>query len=64
VNVFGIRMQHEVFDYWLNKKASIEEVIENLTKANFDPETFKTPFKEIQKELRTQFSKSAVSAQL
>lgn len=62
VNVFGIRMRHEVFDYWLNKNASIEEVIENLTKANFDPETFKTPLKEIQKELSTQFSKSAVSA--
>ncbi len=62
VNVFGIRMRHVVFDHWLNKGANIEEVIENLTQANFDPETFKTPFKEIQKELRTQFSKSAVSA--
>lgn len=41
VNTFGIRLRHEVFDHWLTKKASIEEVLVNLRSANFDPEFFK-----------------------
>ena len=41
INTFGIRMRHEVFDQWLNNEVSIDYVMENLTRANFDPEFFK-----------------------
>lgn len=40
INTFGIRMRHEVFDQWLNEKATVETVIEQLSKANFDPEFY------------------------
>jgi NADPH-dependent 2,4-dienoyl-CoA reductase/sulfur reductase-like enzyme len=40
INNFGIRMRHEVFNLWLNEKKSVDYVIENLRKANFDPEFF------------------------
>ncbi|MBZ9652228.1 NAD(P)/FAD-dependent oxidoreductase [Psychroflexus montanilacus] len=40
INTFGIRMRHEVFDHWLTQKATVDEVIRNLKKANFDPEFF------------------------
>lgn len=41
INVFGIRMRHELFNSWLIKRASVDEVMEGLTHANFDPEFFK-----------------------
>lgn len=41
MNTFGIRMRHEVWDEWISKEKSIEYVLENLAKANFDPEFFK-----------------------
>jgi NAD(P)H-nitrite reductase large subunit len=41
VNTFGIRMRHEVWDEWISTKKTIEYVLENLPKANFDPEFFK-----------------------
>lgn len=41
VNAFGIRIRHEVLDQWLNEGRTIEFVLENLKKANFDPEFFK-----------------------
>ena len=41
INVFGMRMRHEVFDRWLNEKASVEHVMEHLKDANFDPEFYK-----------------------
>lgn len=40
INTFGIRMRHEVLDRWLSEKVSIDHVVENLAKANFDPEFF------------------------
>ena len=48
INVFGIRMRHEFFDAVLNEKKSVDFVIENLKKANFDPEFFTTFEKEIE----------------
>jgi NADPH-dependent 2,4-dienoyl-CoA reductase/sulfur reductase-like enzyme len=48
INVFGIRMRHEVFDRWLNEKRSVDFVIEHLTEANFDPEFYTRYEKEIQ----------------
>lgn len=40
INTFGIRMRHELFDQWLRKKASVDEVMGNLKAANFDPEFY------------------------
>lgn len=40
VNVFGIRMRHEVFDRWLSERRKIDYVMEHLHEANFDPEFF------------------------
>ncbi len=48
INTFGIRMRHEFFDMVLNEKKSVDFVIENLKKANFDPEFFKSFEKEIE----------------
>lgn len=41
INTFGIRMRHEVWDEWISLGKNIEYVLENLPKANFDPEFFK-----------------------
>lgn len=39
-NLMGVRYRHEVCHAWLERKASIEEVLSNLSLANFDPEFF------------------------
>lgn len=41
VNTFGIRMRQEIWQNWLEKGATISEVLVNLQSANFDPEFFK-----------------------
>ncbi|WP_248724124.1 NAD(P)/FAD-dependent oxidoreductase [Seonamhaeicola sp. ML3] len=41
INTFGIRMRHEVFDKWLTEERDVDFVMQNLAKANFDPEFFK-----------------------
>lgn len=41
LNSFGIRIRHEVCNDWLNEKTSVQAVIQQLRKANFDPEFFK-----------------------
>ena len=40
INTFGIRMRHEIFDTWLTEKRDVDYVINNLPKANFDPEFY------------------------
>jgi NAD(P)H-nitrite reductase large subunit len=40
INTFGIRMRHEVFDRWLTEERSVDDVIEHLSDANFDPEFY------------------------
>ena len=40
LNVFGIRLRHEIFDRFLRDKRSIDYVMENLKAANFDPEFY------------------------
>lgn len=40
INTFGIRMRHEVFDKWLTEGRDVDYVINNLPKANFDPEFY------------------------
>lgn len=41
INVFGIRMRHEVFDQWLSEGRKVDYVMAHLHEANFDPEFFK-----------------------
>ena len=41
LNSFGIRIRHEVCNEWLNEKTNITAVVEQLYKANFNPEFFK-----------------------
>lgn len=40
INAFGIRLRHAYFDKWLSENQDIRFVLENLPKANFDPEFF------------------------
>ncbi len=49
INAFGIRLRHEVVDAWLTEKISIENVIQQLPKANFDKEFSKKFSKQVQK---------------
>jgi NADPH-dependent 2,4-dienoyl-CoA reductase/sulfur reductase-like enzyme len=41
INTFGIRMRHAFFDKILNEKKSVNDVLEHLADANFDPEFYK-----------------------
>ncbi len=56
INTFGIRMRHEFFDSVLNEKKSVDYVLQNLKKANFDPEFYKTFEQEIATAFNSQFS--------
>lgn len=38
INIFGIRMRHELFNKWLIEKQNVEHVLAHLRVANFDPE--------------------------
>jgi len=40
-NLFGIRYRHEVCEKWIKDKTHIEDVLQNLGLANFDPEFYK-----------------------
>jgi 3-phenylpropionate/trans-cinnamate dioxygenase ferredoxin reductase component len=48
----GIRYRHEVCEKWILEGATIEEVLQNLSLANFDPEFFD----EYEKELVNQYN--------
>jgi NADPH-dependent 2,4-dienoyl-CoA reductase/sulfur reductase-like enzyme len=39
-NLMGVRYRHEVCEKWIKAKTPIEEVLSNLSLANFDPEFF------------------------
>ena len=55
INVFGIRMRHEVWNKWLTGQKTLDYVISHLNEANFDPEFFKRYDPEIQKQYNGQF---------
>ncbi len=40
INAFGLRLRHEVCEHWIKKKITVEQAIENLEKARFDPEYY------------------------
>lgn len=54
VNVFGIRLRHKVFENWIKEKKTVGYVINNLRRANFDPEFFKKYEPAIIKEFKKQ----------
>lgn len=56
INTYGIRMRHEVFDKWLSENRTVDFVVKNLQKANFDPEFYRKYDKEIQAD----FEKAAL----
>ncbi len=39
-NLMGIRYRHEVCQKWIKEETNVEEVLQNLSLANFDPEFF------------------------
>lgn len=41
-NLMGIRYRHEVCEQWIKEGSPIEDVLQNLSLANFDPEFFPT----------------------
>lgn len=60
INVFGIRMRHDLFDNWLKKGASVNEVMANLATANFDPEFYRTYEAEIINQFNKETGKNIV----
>lgn len=56
-NLFGVRYRHEVCEKWLRDKVSVEEVLQNLALANFDPEFFK----EYEEDIIRQYNKETGS---
>ncbi len=40
-NLMGVRYRHEVCEKWLRERTHVEEVLQNLGIANFDPEFYK-----------------------
>ena len=54
MNAMGLRQRHRVWEEWINEKRSVESVLENLRRANFDPEFFRTYEAEIVGSLREQ----------
>lgn len=58
INVFGLRMRHELFNQWLKNKVRIDEVMANLRIANFDPEFYKRYENEILDSFNLQTGKN------
>lgn len=50
INAFGIRLRHAVVDDWLRNKTTIEEVMNDLKKADFQREFSRRYYKRIKKE--------------
>ncbi|MEM9547268.1 MAG: FAD/NAD(P)-binding oxidoreductase [Bacteroidota bacterium] len=57
-NLFGIRYRHEVCEKWIRDQAHIEEVLQNLGMANFDPEFYKQYEQDIVKLYNMQTGKN------
>ena len=58
LNIFGIRLRHEMMDRWLTEKRDVYFVLEHLASANFDPELYKSWEKEILIAAEDHFKKS------
>ncbi len=55
INVFGIRLKHEVCESWLRNKSHVQAVMKDLHKANFDPEFFSRYEHQIAQEFNKRF---------
>jgi NAD(P)H-nitrite reductase large subunit len=58
VNVFGIRLRHELLDQWLNENRSVDYVLSHMADANFDTEFYRRYETEIVKSFNKEFSKN------
>lgn len=56
LNVFGIRLRHELLDRWLSEERDVEFIISHLKNANFDPELFKGDEKAIIQSYNQEFN--------
>lgn len=57
-NLMGVRYRHEVCEKWILEGYSVEQVLENLALANFDPEFYKVFEKEVVQLYNQQFNAS------
>ena len=57
-NLMGVRYRHEVCEKWLKEKTPVEEVLQNLGIANFDPEFYKQYEEEVIKIYNQQTGKN------
>ncbi len=62
MNVFGIRIRHEVIDRWLTEGQSMDYVVSHLRNANFDPEFYRKYEGSIVKHYNNAFQKELKSA--
>lgn len=56
INVFGIRMRHQVFNNWLMEGKKVNYVMQHLAEANFDPEFFVRYENEINLQFKKEFA--------
>ena len=56
LNLMGMRYRHEVCENWIADKRSVNDVLDNLSEANFDPEFFQTHEAEIVPALKEQIT--------
>lgn len=59
-NLMGIRYRHEVCEQWLANKTHIEEVLQHLSLANFDPEFYSTYEKDLVQKYNQQNGRELV----
>ncbi len=58
VNAFGIRLRHDFFDKALQNNITVEQVMEQLHKTNFDPEFYDRHYEEILQAFNAKFGTS------
>jgi NAD(P)H-nitrite reductase large subunit len=59
INALGIRLGHAQMDKWIKEGVHVEEVNNNLEKANFDPEFYTVNWSKIRAALKKQLQKQS-----
>ncbi|MCF8368828.1 MAG: FAD-dependent oxidoreductase [Bacteroidales bacterium] len=54
INVFGMRIRHELAEKWIKEKKNVKEVVGDLKAARFDPEFYPIHEKEIEKKFNSE----------
>ena len=54
----GVRYRHEVCEKWIKSETHIEEVLQKLSLANFDPEFYQQPETELIAQYNAQNKKN------